>query len=200
MAHVQNGSVRADAAPALGEGLWAKVGSRRRTAPPVHGSYMFRRCAPTRGAWSQPHTAGTLTSRNAVNNALKLISISVACVATFGLAACNRNESQTVGQGVDKTIADAKMQGEAAKMATQDAAKTVVAGATDAAITTKVNAALVADESLKVMKVNVDTKAGRVILMGTAPDAASRERATTMAKAIEGVTEVDNQLRVETKP
>jgi hyperosmotically inducible periplasmic protein len=135
-----------------------------------------------------------------VNNALKLISISVACVATFGLAACNRNESQTVGQGVDKTIADAKMQGEAAKMATQDAAKTVVAGATDAAITTKVNAALVADESLKVMKVNVDTKAGRVILMGTAPNAAARERATTMAKAIEGVTEVDNQLRVEAKP
>jgi hyperosmotically inducible periplasmic protein len=135
-----------------------------------------------------------------VNNALKLIAISAGCLAAVGLSACNRNESQTVGQGVDKVIADAKTQGESAKTATQDAAKVVVTGATDAAITAKVNAALVGDDSLKVMRVDVDTKNGRVSLMGTAPSASARERATTMVKAIEGVTEVDNQLRVDSKP
>jgi hyperosmotically inducible periplasmic protein len=135
-----------------------------------------------------------------MNSTFKLIAISAATVGALSLSACNRNESQTVGQDVDKAIAEVKKDGEAAKVATQDAAKTMVAGATDATITTKVNAALLTDDRLKATKIDVDTKAGRVSLMGTAPDAASRDRATSMVKAIEGVTDVDNQLRIEAKP
>jgi hyperosmotically inducible periplasmic protein len=134
-----------------------------------------------------------------MNRTLQLAALSATCVVALGLTACNRNESQTVGQGIDKTIADAKTQGEAAKVATQDAAKVVTDTAADAAITAKVNAALVGDDTLKVLKIDVDTKAGRVSLMGTAPDAAARERATSMVKAISGVSDVDNQLRVEPK-
>jgi hyperosmotically inducible periplasmic protein len=135
-----------------------------------------------------------------MNATLKFVSVTAACLVALGLSACNRNESQTVGQGVDKAIADVKTQGEAAKVATQDAANKMSTSAADAAITAKVNAALVADDSLKVMKVDVDTKGGRVSLMGTAPNAAARDRATTMVKAIEGVSDVDNQLRVDAKP
>ena len=86
-----------------------------------------------------------------------------------------------------------------AKEATKDAAANVGAAVTDAMITTKINAALVADDQLKALKINVDTKDGKVVLTGVAPDAGSRDRATTMAKAIEGVVDVDNRLTVQPK-
>ena len=118
----------------------------------------------------------------------------------MGLAACSRDDSRAAGQGVDKAIGELKSQGAAAKTAAQGAANTATSAAVDAAITVKVNAAIVADTRLKVMKVNVDTKDGRVTLMGSAPDAGSRDTATALVKAVEGVVDVDNQLRVETRP
>jgi len=44
--------------------------------------------------------------------------------------------------------------------------------------------AFVADDQLKALKINVDTKDGKVVLTGVAPDAGSRDRATTMAKPL----------------
>ncbi len=146
-----------------------------------------------------PHSGGSFTPEIAMRSALTLIAASATCLAVFGLAACSRDESTTAGQGVDKAIADAKSQSEKAKVATEDAAKAMAAGASDAAITVKVNAALVADTRLKVMKVDVDTQDGRVRLMGVAPDAAARDQTTAVVKGIEGVKDVDNQLRVESK-
>ena len=128
------------------------------------------------------------------------IAASTTLIAAMGLAACSRDDSTTAGQGVDKAIGEVKSQGAAAKTAAQGAANTATSAAADAAITVKVNAAIVADTRLKVMKVNVDTKDGRVTLMGAAPDAGSRDTATALVKAIEGVVDVDNQLRVETRP
>ncbi len=131
---------------------------------------------------------------------LKLLVLSTSLAAALGMSACGRNDSQTVGQSVDKAIAETKAQTETAKAATKDAAAQVVASASDATITAKVNAALVTDDRLKVMKIDVDTKDGKVTLSGTAPDAESRDRATTMVKAIEGVSEVNNGLTVNAKP
>lgn len=130
---------------------------------------------------------------------LKSIALCAAVLSTLGLAACDRNDKQTVGQGLDKAIEKAKDQGEAAKVATEDAAKSMTASAADAGITVKVNGALMADTRLKVMQVNVDTRDGRVTLSGVAPDAGARDKATALVKAIEGVVDVDNQLRVEPK-
>ena len=127
-------------------------------------------------------------------------SLSAILLAALSMSACGRNDSQTVGQTVDKAIADTKTQTETAKAATKDAAANVVASAADATITAKVNAALVTDDRLKVMTIDVDTKDGKVTLLGSAPDDASRDRASTMAKAIEGVSDVDNRLRVEARP
>ena len=128
------------------------------------------------------------------------IAASTTLIAAMGLGACSRDDSRAAGQGVDKAIGELKSQGAAAKTAAQGAANTATSSAVDAAITVKVNAAIVADTRLKVMKVNVDTKDGRVTLMGSAPDAGSRDTATALVKAVEGVVVVDNQLRVETRP
>jgi osmotically-inducible protein OsmY len=128
-----------------------------------------------------------------------LLTISAVVAAMLALSACNKRDDQTVGQTVDRGVASAKAEMKDAKEATKDAATNVGAAARDATITAKINAALVADGQLKALKIDVDTKDGKVVLTGTAPDAGSRDRATTMAKAVDGVVDVDNRLTVQPK-
>lgn len=66
----------------------------------------------------------------------------------------------------------------------------------DAGITASVNAELAKDPSLSALRINVDTVDGKVSLRGTAPSSLARDRATTLAKAVKGVSSVDNQLDV----
>ncbi|HET9976926.1 MAG TPA: BON domain-containing protein [Burkholderiaceae bacterium] len=121
-----------------------------------------------------------------------------ALAAALALAACNpRDSDTTVGQKVDRAVAGAKEGVNDAQRATNEAATTVTAVAADATITTKINAALAADDKLKAIKINVDTSNGRVVLTGSAPDSGSRDRATTLAKAVDGVVDVENKLVVD---
>lgn len=64
----------------------------------------------------------------------------------------------------------------------------------DAAITVAVNTALASDDGLSALRIDVDTVDGRVQLNGQAPDAAARERASSLARAVDGVKSVDNRL------
>ena len=128
-----------------------------------------------------------------------LLTIAAAVAAMLALSACDKRDDQTVGQTVDKGVASAKAELKDATEAIKDAAADVGAAAADATITTKINAALVADDQLKALKIDVDTKDGNVVLTGAAPDADSRDRATTLAKAVDGVVEVDNRLTVQPK-
>lgn len=124
------------------------------------------------------------------------------------LAACSKQDDQrTAGQKLDGAIAEAKQAGAEAKQDTRealdkaetklkDATATASDAATDATIVTKINAALMADDRLKATKIDVRAEDGRVTLTGTAPDAGSQARATTLASAVEGVRTVDNQLVV----
>jgi len=134
-----------------------------------------------------------------MTHASNLLTISAAVAAMLAVSACNKRDDQSTGQTVDKGVASAKAEMKDAKEATKDAAANVGAAVTDAMITTKINAALVADAQLKALKINVDTKDGKVVLTGVAPDAGSRDRATTMAKAVDGVVDVDNRLTVQPK-
>lgn len=67
----------------------------------------------------------------------------------------------------------------------------------DAMITTSVKTELAKAPNLSALKINVDTAAGPVALKGTAPTAAAREQATTLAQNVKGVVSVDNQLTVQ---
>ena len=136
-------------------------------------------------------------------------------LAVAALAACDRPaSSDTAGQGMDSATARGEQRAnqqranqakDAAKSAATEAGQGTerVAGAgdasnkvKDAAITTAVNAKLAGDARLSAMRINVDTVNGRVLLSGTAPDAASSERAQQLAAGVEGVLGVDNQLVV----
>jgi hyperosmotically inducible protein len=128
-----------------------------------------------------------------------LTALCVALTAALALSACGRDDSRSAGQKVDEAVAQTKSAAEQARQSTGEAVADVKAVANDAAITTKINAALAADDRLKATRIDVDTKEGRVTLEGAAPDAASRDRATTLAQAVEGVVAVENRLRVEGK-
>lgn len=66
----------------------------------------------------------------------------------------------------------------------------------DATINTAINAQLAGDSDLSALKINVDVKNSKVWLKGEAPSMNAKNRATEIAKSIDGVTSVNNQLKV----
>src|SRR5262245_32439327 len=74
--------------------------------------------------------------------------------------------------------------------------RTVGEAVGDAAVTAKVKAALLAEKGVDGMKINVDTRDGNVTLSGDVPEQSQIERATQVARGIDGVKAVDNKLRV----
>lgn len=123
--------------------------------------------------------------------------IVTALLATF-LAGCERSPTpETTGEKIDNTIERA---GEKIEQgATTLKEKATQAGDTidDAAITTKIKAAIVGEPSLEVLQIDVDTVNGMVTLTGTVDSAQSSDRAKELAGAVEGVKSVDNRLTVK---
>ena len=148
------------------------------------------------------------------------LALSCTLVLLTALAACGKkNDDQTVGQKLDTAVArteqavvDAKSQAETsmgkAENAMKDAANKAQASGKsatskmadtmdDVSITAAVSAELVKNADLSALTINVDTKNGNVTLNGPAPTAAAKEKAATLAKAVKGVTSVDNRLVVK---
>jgi hyperosmotically inducible protein len=67
----------------------------------------------------------------------------------------------------------------------------------DAALTTKVKSALIADERTKAHEINVETQHSVVLLAGFVANSASRSAAGEIAKSITGVKKVDNQIAIK---
>lgn len=67
----------------------------------------------------------------------------------------------------------------------------------DAAITTRVKTALFRDEQVSGFQVDVDTFRGRVQLSGFVDTVEQRRRAEQLARSVEGVREVVNNLEVK---
>jgi len=67
----------------------------------------------------------------------------------------------------------------------------------DAVITTKVKAAIVKDDTLKATEIKVETFKGVVQLSGFVKDTADISRAAQVARGVEGVKSVKNDIRVK---
>ena len=67
----------------------------------------------------------------------------------------------------------------------------------DVAITSKVKAELLESKRVDGLDVNVDSKNGRVTLRGWASSAAEAQTAAAIARDVEGVKSVDNQLEIK---
>ncbi len=127
------------------------------------------------------------------NKITSVVAVTVMVVLATG---CNRKgtTTTTTGEKVDNTV-----------MASKDAAKdagnhventTHKAGQAidDAAITASIKSKLIADDELKAIDINVDTSKGVVTLTGAAPNSKAIARATTIARATNGVSDVKNNL------
>ena len=90
-----------------------------------------------------------------------------------------------------------KREAQDATEAAKTAGASVAAAVDDATITAAVSAGLAKDPDLSATKIDVDTKGGTVMLKGPAPNPAAKTRATEIAKAVKGVSAVDNQLEVK---
>jgi hyperosmotically inducible protein len=66
----------------------------------------------------------------------------------------------------------------------------------DAAIVTKIKSKLVADEDIKALKINVDCYEGQVTLKGTVKNGAQMGKAAEIARSVDGVKSVQNNLKI----
>ena len=67
----------------------------------------------------------------------------------------------------------------------------------DAALTTKVKAAIMADKELSVLDISVETNEGVATLTGTVGTDTEAEHAATVAGGVKGIKEVENRLTVD---
>ena len=110
----------------------------------------------------------------------RFILAGVSMILAVGLAACDRsNLAESTGKKADQA---AEKAGEAID---------------DAAITTKVKAAVLAEPGLKVLQISVDTTKGVVTLSGSVDSQLNSDRAKEIAGAVAGVKEVENRLVVK---
>lgn len=79
-----------------------------------------------------------------------------------------------------------------------EAQTTVETDVEDSAITAKVKAALLGDDVVKGMDIQVETRKGEVQLSGYVDSQAQADRAVEIARGIEGVKNVDNKMTVKT--
>jgi hypothetical protein len=74
--------------------------------------------------------------------------------------------------------------------------KTVGQSVDDVSITAAVKAKLAAEKTATLTKIDVDTNKGTVYLNGNVESAAMKTRATELARQVDGVREVVNNLKV----
>jgi hyperosmotically inducible protein len=79
----------------------------------------------------------------------------------------------------------------------RDTAGTVGETVTDGWITTKVKSSFVGEDALEDSDIDVDTNDGVVTLTGTVASQAGRARAVAIAKKIEGVKDVKDELKIQ---
>src|SRR5690606_12903532 len=80
---------------------------------------------------------------------------------------------------------------------TERAGSRTASNMSDAAITAKVKAGLAAEKDTSALAVKVETDKGVVMLSGFVDSKAEAERAEKLAKGVEGVSKVQNTLKVK---
>ena len=137
------------------------------------------------------------------------------CASTVLMAGCDTSDNRTVGQKLDSAVSsaeqaahevkqnakqsvdDVKAAANDASKASQDGTAQIGQSIADGAITASIKADIAKDPDLSALRVNVDTRDGKVALYGAAPSEEARQRAERIAMAVKGVSAVDNKLALE---
>lgn len=111
-------------------------------------------------------------------------------IFTIPLAIAGGDTPRAGEPGTEKTYRDQSGAGSVEK----DRSRSVGEFVDDATVTTKVKTALARDDVTKARNIDVDTDKGVVVLSGQVDSQAEAERAASVARSIEGVTDVRNLL------
>lgn len=128
--------------------------------------------------------------------------LALGLASALAVAGCDQADDGAGNNDIDMGAATENLGNEAEQAAgnvateTEQAANTVGETIDDGVITTKVKSALLADDTVKGLDINVDTMNGSVTLNGTVDNQAQADRATEIAKGIEGVSNVQSNLVV----
>ena len=111
-------------------------------------------------------------------------------------AAAARDATAEAKQAGQELKADAASATSEVRAEASQAGAAVKAAVDDAAITASISAKLAKDADLSALRIDVDTKDGTVTLSGPAPTQAAKDRASQLAREVEGVKNVTNNLMV----
>lgn len=163
----------------------------------------------TIGGTSTTAAAGTAANRaaNAVDNAADNTrnAAAVAADKTRSAAATAVEKTKEVASTVaDKTRNAAAMVAGKTDRATDNAADSTAVAArksravvADSVITTKVKADIFKEPELKSMAIHVETEKGVVMLSGFVDSKADADKAVSLAKSVEGVSNVNSAIKVK---
>ncbi|MBX9963730.1 MAG: BON domain-containing protein [Burkholderiales bacterium] len=118
---------------------------------------------------------------------MRMTILCLALTAAMSVVACSRTED---GRNPSSTAPST-----GATTDSPSGSSTAVA-LEDTAITAKVKAALAMADDLKDSRISVETVSGRVILTGKLPTESQQRRAIEVARAVDGVQDVENRLTV----
>ncbi|PWW46375.1 BON domain-containing protein [Melaminivora alkalimesophila] len=102
----------------------------------------------------------------------------------------------STAQATEEAKSKAQELGQEASATTSEVTANAKAAVEDAGITARVKAGLAKDEDLSAIRIEVDTDRGVVTLSGPVKSEAARERAAQIARDVDGVTSVVNNLAV----
>ena len=129
----------------------------------------------------------------------RLTPLAIGLVAGALLVACDKTTTSTTTPAGTATTTTVTPSPSATSAMTSASSAMNKAGdaVSDSAVTAKVKTALLADDNVKGLRIDVDTSNGVVTLNGTADTQANMAKAQTIAQGIEGVKSVENKLTVK---
>lgn len=125
-----------------------------------------------------------------MNTQNKSVVLTIMLISALSIVGCGKTE--------DKGPEPAPAPAPAPEEPKPEAKTTMGTDIDDSTITTKVKAALLADEDVKGLDIQVETRKGEVQLSGFVDSQAQMDRAITVARGVEGVTNVDNKMTLKT--
>ena len=132
---------------------------------------------------------------------MKPYLVALGLASSLFMVGCDRNDNAAdTNADINTTTENAANETEQAASnaanETEQAANNVGEKIDDGVITTKVKTALLADDTVKGLDINVDTLNGTVTLNGVVESQAQVDRAVQVAQGVEGVANVQNNLTV----
>ena len=116
---------------------------------------------------------------------MKALAFALSAAVALSLAAC---------------ASDSNKSGTSSSGGTSSTTSEIKQDSKDSWLTTKVKSALAADVGLKTLTgINVDSAGSTVTLKGSVDTAANKSRAEQVARGVEGVSSVKNELTVQAK-